>query len=132
VRTVFSEKDKAYCQRLEALLQEKGVDPATYDVRTGPVEDHMDAVIAGAGDLPLFVFLDPYGLTIPFDRVVHVLKCRDKPRFSRVLQPKTELLMNFSYEAVRRISGVVRSDKAYAVLHRPLGQGAPRSCAAEC
>jgi len=47
--------------------------------------------------------------------VVHVLKSRDKPGYySHLLQPKTELLMNFSYEAVRRISGVVRSEKEYA------------------
>jgi hypothetical protein len=53
----------------------------------------------------------PYGLTIPFERVVHVLKFRDKAGYSQLLQPKTELLMNFSYEAVRRIAGVVRSDR---------------------
>ena len=84
-------------------------------MRRGPVEDHVDTVLANAGDLPLFVFLDPYGLTISFDRVVHVLKSRDKAgHYSTLLQPKTELLMNFSYEAVRRISGVVRSEKDYA------------------
>lgn len=115
VHSVFSEKDQRYCDRLSKMLVEKGVDPETYEVRRGPVEDHVDAVLAGAGELPLFVFLDPYGLTIPFDRVVHVLKSRDKAGMhSSLLQPKTELLMNFSYEAVRRISGVVRSDKDYA------------------
>ncbi|TCO43575.1 three-Cys-motif partner protein [Kribbella antiqua] len=128
VRTVFSEKENAYCERLSAMLAEKEINPATYDVRVGPVEDHMDAVLAEAGDLPLFVFLDPFGLTIPFDRVVQVMKGRDKSGYSRVLQPKTELLMNFSYEAVRRISGVVRSDKDYRAregqiesLNRALG-----------
>lgn len=114
VHSVFSEKNRGYCERLSAMLKEKEVDPSTYDVRVGPVEDHVNAVIAKAGDVPLFVFLDPYGLTIPFERVIHVLKSRDKPGYSRLLQPKTELLMNFSYEAVRRISGVVRSEKEYA------------------
>lgn len=114
VFTVFSEKDPAYCDRLRAMLVEKGIDTASYEVRPGPVDDHVDAVLANAGDLPLFVFLDPYGLTISFDRVVQVLKSRDKDGYSRLMQPKTELLMNFSYEAVRRISGVVRSDKEYA------------------
>ena len=57
------------------------------------------------------MFLDPFGLTIPFDRVVQVMKGKDKSGYSRVREPRTELLMNFSYEAVRRISGVVRSDK---------------------
>lgn len=113
VFSVFSEKNQGYCDRLSKLLVQKGIDSATYEVRRGPVEEHMDAVLANAGDLPLFVFLDPYGLTIPFDRVVRVLKSREKPGYSRLLQPKTELLMNFSFEAVRRISGVVRSTKEY-------------------
>jgi three-Cys-motif partner protein len=114
VFAVFSEKETGYCDRLRAMLEEKGVDSSTYEIRPGPVENHVDAVLADAGDLPLFVFLDPYGLTISFDRVVHVLKSRDKAGNSALLQPKTELLMNFSYEAVRRISGVVRSNKEYA------------------
>lgn len=115
VFSVFSEKDKSYCDRLTGMLEEKGIDPSSYEVRRGPVEDHVDAVLAAAGDLPLFVFLDPYGLTITFDRVVHVLKSRDRPGYiSNLLQPKTELLMNFSYEAVRRIAGVARSPKKYA------------------
>jgi three-Cys-motif partner protein len=114
VHSVFSEKEQAYCDRLETMLASKEIDPATYEVRQGPVEDHVDNVLRETGDLPLLVFLDPYGLTIPFDRVVHVLTSRDKPGAPRYKQPKTELLMNFSYEAVRRISGVIRSDKEYA------------------
>ena len=114
VFSVFSEKDEDYCRRLRVMLEDKGVAPSTYEVRPGPVEDHVDAVLTAAGDLPLFVFLDPYGLTIPFDRVVDVFRSRDKSGYATLLQPKTELLMNFSYEAVRRISGVLRSDKEYA------------------
>lgn len=114
VHTVFSEKDSGYCARLRAMLEEKSIDPDTYEVRVGPVEEHLDSVIAAAGRLPLFIFLDPYGLSIPFHRVVHALRARDVPGRSQLLQAKTELLMNFSYEAVRRIGGVVRSDKDYA------------------
>jgi three-Cys-motif partner protein len=113
VYTVFSDKEPDYCDRLEQLLAEKGISGTTYEVRRGPVETHVESVLAAAGDLPLFVFLDPYGLTVPFERVVHILKSRDKPGYSRPLQPKTELLMNFSYEAVRRISGALRSTKDY-------------------
>jgi three-Cys-motif partner protein len=113
VHTVFTEKDRDYCERLKVMLIDKGVDSTTYEVRSGPVEEHADEVLREAGELPLFVFLDPYGLTLPFDRVVRILKSRDKQEATR-FQPKTELLMNFSYEAVRRISGVIRSDKEYA------------------
>lgn len=60
------------------------------------------------------MFLDPFGLSISFERIVHLLKARDVAGRSSMLQPKTELLMNFSYEAVRRIAGAARSSKEYA------------------
>jgi three-Cys-motif partner protein len=113
VHSVFSDKDQVYCDRLSQLLLEKGIDPKTYQVRRGPVEDHINAVLSGARNLPLFVFLDPYGLTISFDRVVQVIKARDMAGSAPAFQPKTELLMNFSFEAVRRIAGVVRSPKEF-------------------
>lgn len=113
VHTVFSEREQTYCSQLRDLLSEKGVDPTTYDIRQGPVEEHLDHVLTSIGEHPLFVFLDPFGLTVPFERVVQILTSRDQPNLPRSNQPKTELLMNFSYEAVRRISGALRSDKAY-------------------
>lgn len=110
VFTIFSEKDNGYCRRLQALMVEKNVPQETFEIREGPVEGSIDAVLGSARDVPLFVFLDPYGLTVPFERVVHILSSRLKPGWSATLQPKTELLMNFSYEAVRRIAGVLRSE----------------------
>jgi hypothetical protein len=72
-------------------------------------------VVARAYDLPLFVFLDPYGFTLPFDKLVQVLKCRDKPGSnSPFYQPKTEVLINFSFEAVRRNAGALTSEVDYA------------------
>lgn len=114
VHTIFSEKDPGHCDRLIQMLIDKQVDPSTYQVLPGPVEQHIDNVLTGAKDLPLFVFLDPYGLTVSFDRVVDILTARNRRGWPSALQPKTELLLNFSYEAVRRIAGVARSGKDYA------------------
>ncbi len=113
VFTVFSEKDPTHCARLRELLVAKGVPTDAYEIREGALEAHIASVLSNAGDTPLFVFLDPFGL-VGFERVVEALTSRQRPNRSRMLQPKTELLMNFSYEAVRRISGVVRSEKEYA------------------
>lgn len=113
VHSVFSEKERSYCDRLRAMMISKDVDSSSYEIRQGPVEEHLDSVLEATGDLPLFVFLDPFGLTIHFDKVVHLLRSRDKLGIGGSTHPKTELLMNFSYEAVRRIAGVVRSDKEY-------------------
>ena len=130
VHSIFSDKEPAYVARLQDLLIDKCVPPDTYEVRQGTVETHLDDVISRVGDAPLFVFLDPFGLTVPFDVVVQTLVARRKRGWSATLQPKTELLMNFSYDAVRRIAGVLRSDSDHAArdaqiaaLDRALGGG---------
>ncbi len=114
VHSIFSDKEPAYIARLNDLLLEKGVPLDTYEVRQGTVETNLNGVISTVGDAPLFVFLDPFGLTVPFDVVVQTLIGRRKSGWSATLQPKTELLMNFSYDAVRRIAGVLRSDSDHA------------------
>ena len=114
VHSIFSDKEPGYIARLNDLLAEKGVPLDTYEVREGTVETNLDDVISRVGEAPLFVFLDPFGLTVPFDVVVQTLIGRRKSGWSSTLQPKTELLMNFSYDAVRRIAGVLRSDSDHA------------------
>ncbi|UGU31369.1 three-Cys-motif partner protein TcmP [Mycolicibacterium smegmatis] len=55
-------------------------------------------------ELPAFLFLDPCGVGIPFEDLVAALnRGADKP------WPPTEVLINFSLEAVRRIGGHVTS-----------------------
>ena len=136
VHSIFSDKEPAYIARLNDLLLEKGVPLDTYEVRQGTVETNLNGVISTVGDAPLFVFLDPFGLTVPFDVVVQTLIGRRKSGWSATLQPKTELLMNFSYDAVRRIAGVLRSDSDHAArgaqiaaLDRALGGDGGQSIA---
>ena len=122
VHSIFSDKEPAYVARLTDLLVEKGVPAETYEVRQGTVETHLDDVISRVGDAPLFVFLDPFGLTVAFDVVVRTLVARRKSGWSATLQPKTELLMNFSYDAVRRIAGVLPNRKTPHQLIQPQAQ----------
>ncbi|MFC9625681.1 three-Cys-motif partner protein TcmP [Streptomyces sp. NPDC056930] len=63
-------------------------------------------VLRVAEGLPLFLFLDPCGLGLPFDRIVQTLNQRRST--PRRWQP-TEFLMNFSMDAVRRLGGNARS-----------------------
>jgi hypothetical protein len=65
----------------------------------------LSKVIVAARGLPLFLFLDPCGVGIPFSELTRVLS---GPR--RNTWPPTEVLLNFSLEAVRRIAGHVNSD----------------------
>lgn len=112
--TIFSDQDAQYCKQVEAMVLSKGVDPSTFEVRPGSVDKHIDAVVASAGDAPLFIFLDPYGFSLPLEHLVDVLSRRDNPNYySLLLQPKTEVLINFSFEAVRRCAGALTSAKDY-------------------
>jgi hypothetical protein len=64
----------------------------------------LDEIVQAASGLPLFLFLDLCGLGIPFSVLAGVLA---GPRTAR--WPPTEVLLNFSLEAVRRIGGHVTS-----------------------
>lgn len=72
----------------------------------GEVNDVLDDVVQQATGVPLFLFLDPCGLCLPMERLVDVLARRRPDR-----RPATELLMNFSMMAVRRLGGHVTSPK---------------------
>lgn len=65
----------------------------------------VDDVAASAVGQPMFVFLDPCGVGIPFGLMTRLLK-RSAPRH----QPPTEVLLNFNHAAVRRIGGHLRSE----------------------
>jgi three-Cys-motif partner protein len=71
--------------------------------RNEVIEGLVDVIAAAAG-MPLFLFLDPCGLGVPFDVLVNTLT---GPRANK--WPPTEMLLNFSLEAVRRIAGHVAS-----------------------
>jgi three-Cys-motif partner protein len=64
----------------------------------------LGQVIEAAQGKPLFLFLDPCGLGIPFSVLAKTLTGPRAPAW-----PPTEVLLNFSLEAVRRIAGHVTS-----------------------
>ena len=102
--TLFlSERDKDSFESLEEVAADyirRGVDART---RRFEVDEVLDEVLEAAKGLPLFLFLDPCGLGVPFDRLVGVLNSRPGAR------PPTEFLLNFTMTGVRRIGGNVRS-----------------------
>lgn len=70
----------------------------------GKVEDHLDHVVAAADGVPLFLFLDPCGAGVSFDRLASLLT---ETRSGK--KPVTEVLLNFSAEMSRRVSGALLS-----------------------
>jgi three-Cys-motif partner protein len=82
-----------------------------YKARGVQAEASPDEVIKGLGKvidaargLPLFMFLDPCGVGIPFSDLTAVLSGPRRDKW-----PPTEVLLNFSLDAVRRIGGHVNS-----------------------
>ncbi len=73
------------------------------DVLDGSIEDRLGQVVEGAAGKSLFVFLDPFGLAIPFDMLVEMLRSRPR-RGSQGWQP-TEVLLNFSINGINRAAG---------------------------
>jgi hypothetical protein len=66
----------------------------------GEIDDHLDDALAFAEGIPLLLFLDPYGLMIPFESAK---KPWERPRGRG--SAATEVLINFNAGAVRRIGG---------------------------
>ncbi|GAA2426126.1 three-Cys-motif partner protein TcmP [Streptomyces coeruleofuscus] len=102
----FVEQQAKSFDRLQQVLRgytARGVDARAH---RGEVDDVLDDVVRRAAGVPLFLFLDPCGLCLPRDRLVDVL-ARQRPQ----RRPATELLMNFSMMAVRRLGGHMRSPR---------------------
>lgn len=102
----FIESDPSHHAALTKMLSEEDL-AGEWIVKHGLAEEHLPDLVRDCGEGPLLAFLDPYGLTVPFDMLVsHVL---DRPQ--AVAGPvgttlrTTEVIMNFSVSAVRRSAG---------------------------
>jgi hypothetical protein len=72
--------------------------------RRDDAKNYLSDCLPKFSELPAFLFLDPCGVGIPFEDLVAALnRGGDKP------WPPTEAMVNFSFEALRRIGGHVTS-----------------------
>lgn len=117
------EQDRETFDRLVEVLERQGLDLA-HGPYLGRVEDRLDELLEVAAGAPLFAFLDPYGLGVTFGDIVNKI-------FGRPFgpgEPATEVLLNFSADAVRRIGGLLENgeeapgrDKTLARLDAVVG-----------
>ncbi len=106
VLAYFVEKEPKDFVALAAVVSEYARQGIFAKALPGAVEDHLDAVIAAADGYPLFLFLDPCGAVVPFDRLAAVLAGQ-----RRLRRPQTEALLNFSAGLSRRAAGVLRAGR---------------------
>ncbi len=113
-RCFFFETDPGSYRILEKVVDEYVQRGVATESENSEVEPRLGDVLKIADGLPLFLFLDPCGLGLPYDTLVKTLNApsrRSKP---------TEVLLNFSMEAVRRIGGHITSTKGNEATLRRL------------
>lgn len=110
---LFRNKPRSYLllQKVVAEYAQRGVAAVCTH---SDVEPGLQTVLKVADELPLFLFLDPCGLGLPYNALVKTLNARSRRR------KPTEVLLNFSMEAVRRISGHVTSPRGNEATLRRL------------
>ena len=107
LRCVFVELDPEYFAQLDAELLAESASNLDVTAHQGRIEDHLVTLIQACGDVPLFAYLDPFGVGVPFDTLASKLLGR-----SRSGHPKTEVLLNLNVQALDRIGGLISSSKA--------------------
>lgn len=103
---IFVEANANAYQRLCEVVASEGRG-LVIDTLRGAIQDHLETAINMKNGVPLFVFLDPFGLMVPFTEVVKVFS-----RPGGLGAPATEVLINFSTVALRRIAGHLHSEAA--------------------
>jgi three-Cys-motif partner protein len=102
VHCVFVERERAYREQLTALLVEELGDQDS-EVFDGRIEERLEHIVQAAAGKSLFIFLDPFGLAIPFQLLTSVL--RSRPRSAVHGWQPTEVLLNFSVSGINRAAG---------------------------
>lgn len=98
------EKKRESFEALDGLCNKyraKGID---VDARRDDATNYLRDRLPHFADRPAFIFLDPCGVGIPFDDLIAAAN-----RGGAKPWPPTEVMINFSLEAVRRIGGHVTS-----------------------
>jgi three-Cys-motif partner protein len=92
------EKDPKDYESLNAVADEYRARGIHIDSRNGDCGDHIDDALQLAAGASLFVFLDPCGAVLPMDSIKNILR-------KRGTWPRTEVLLNFSADLIRRAGG---------------------------
>ena len=113
----FVEVDDDDAALLTAVVDEYARRGVSATAHHGSVLEVLDDIIRTAVGCPLFLFLDPCGLGIPYDRLIALLRQERRTQW-----PPTEVLLNFSLEAVRRIAGHVGSKRGFEATRARLDE----------
>ena len=97
LRCVFVEANRDYAQDLETALRQRVPAGASYRLFKEEAQTALPKILQLMGTDPALIFVDPFGLGISYDLFKATL---GRPRPAR-----TEILLNYNIEAIRRIGG---------------------------
>ncbi len=97
---LFVEERPARVGKLRQVLGAEAAD-VDWTVEKGTVEQYLDQALTIADGVPFFALLDPCGLGLTFEDIATRIYGRPYFQYS----PGTEVLVNFSADAIRRIGG---------------------------
>jgi three-Cys-motif partner protein len=103
VHCVFVERERRLREQLKTLLVGELGDQDS-EVLEGRIEQRLEPIVHAAAGKSLFLFLDPFGLSIPLELLVRVLQSRPRHATGGGWQP-TEVLLNFSVSGINRAAG---------------------------
>ena len=92
------EKNKSDFFRLDEVAAEYRDRGINVETRQGECAGYLDEALSWAKGASLFLFLDPCGAVLPFDTLAPTLRKRGN-------WPRTEVLMNFNADLIRRAGG---------------------------
>ncbi|RBY92682.1 three-Cys-motif partner protein TcmP [Blastococcus sp. TF02A-30] len=101
---VFVEKDRKSFEALDKITQGFRAQGVRCAALHGSVEEHIESTIHRATGAPLFMFLDPFGVPLPYPTLVGAMTGQRS-----AVRPPTEVLLNLSDKAIRHIAGQLKS-----------------------
>lgn len=102
IQSVFVERNRRTFRVLEQLVGRRA------NLFSGSLDRHLGAALAAVDGLPLFMFVDPFGLPPTMDDLATKVLGR-APAFGRG-RVATEILVNFASHTVKREGGHLRSE----------------------
>ncbi len=108
----FVERKREDFKRLKVLVDEARANGVSARALPGRVQKQIDYVLERADGVPMLAFLDPFGLGLSFDDLTGKIFGSTRPRAAGG-RNATEVLLNFSANAVRRIGGLLTAAKEH-------------------
>lgn len=102
---VFVEKDRKSFQVLDKITEGFRGQGVRCTALLGTVEDHIATTLQRASGAPLFMFLDPFGVPLPYPTLVAAMTGE-----RGAVRPPTEVLLNLSDKAIRHIAGQLKPE----------------------